>query len=179
MYKLMRFILVICLACLAACGRANTYVLFAQNAKDDSAMDHAITLRLPLKDQPVGATVSCLAGKTRTAATRLDDCRIKVQDLDGEERVIDTPCDGNHIGLITYWPNNRAEKCGIDPQSPVGTKIVVLWGEFEMTLSRVDRDKQAVGFGKESFEISCPLAPADREALKRRGVPDEIASLLY
>ena len=173
-------IVIMCAALLTACGRPNTYVLFAGNAKTEKAMENTITLRMPLESQPDGAMIFCEAGAAREMAMRLDARRVKVRETDGEERTLETPHDGIPIGLVTFWPSGKAQHCGIAPPSPAGTGAYFLWGEFTLFLTKVSPGliSYRVGLSDDVLRLPDPLTQEARVQLNKNAVPWEIISLL-
>jgi len=181
--KFMRHAFFVCLcliaALLAGCGAPNTYVIFAQNFSDDEALNHAISIRLPLENQPAGAMISCEAGKIRVSAIRLDQSRVRIHDFDGKEWVYEAPDDALPVGLITKWPAGSAEKCGIDPLAPVGTQAYFLWGRRYVFLQRVALNQLRVRVDEDSADLSFPLAERDRAKLRKLSVPEQIVRIMY
>ena len=175
------FSLVAFCLCVTACYKTGTYVLFAQNAKYDADMAHAITLRLPFQNQPDGAMIFCSSQSTQVYARRLDDSHVRVRDPDGEERTLELPNDESPIGLVTYWPEKSARFCGIAPSSPIGTHAYVMWGEFVLYLKRTGVNEMSYGVGirEDVLNLSYPLTPADRALLHRNAVPAEVADRMY
>jgi len=165
---------------LMQCGRPSTYVLFAGNAKDDTAMRNAITLRLPLEGQPQGAMIFCETGQARVLAMRVDNSHVRVRETDGEERMLETPNDGFPVGLVTFWPNGKAEHCGIAPPAPVGTSAYILWGEFTLYMQKVEPNiiKYRAGLEGDSMSLPFPLTPDARATLYKHAVPKEVVDLL-
>jgi len=166
---------------LCSCAKTGTYVLFAQNAKHDSDMAHAITIRLPFQNQPDGAMIFCFSPSTQVYAKRLDDSHVHVRDPDGEERDLELPNDESPVGLVTYWPEKSAQTCGIAPPSPVGTHAYIMWGEFVLYMRRSGQDEMSYGIGlrEDILRLHYPLTPADRALLHKYAVPDEVANRLY
>ena len=164
-----------------ACAKTGTYVLFAQNAKSDADMAHAITIRLPFQNQPDGATIFCSSPSALVYARRLDNSHVSVRDPDGEERDLELPNDESPLGRVTYWPEKTARACGIAPPSPVGTHAYVMWGEFVLYLKRsgVNEMSYGVGIREEDLRLSYPLTPQDRAFLHKHAVPAEVADLMY
>lgn len=160
------------------CAAPGTYVLFAQNAKSDADMGRAITLRLPLEDQPVGATVFCESKTFLVRATKLDDARVRVRDPDGEERELELP-GGAPVGLVTFWPEGQAAICGIGVQSPDGTEAYVMWRGFSLFLRRTGPATARYRIAEDVMDLHYPLTAEDRALLRKRSVPAEVADLLY
>lgn len=166
---------------LSGCAKPGTYVLFAQNAKHDADMAHAITLRLPLMNQPEGAMIFCRSPSTMVFAKRIDDYNVRVRDPDGEERQLKMPKDESPVGLVTYWPEKSAQTCGIAPPSPVGTTAMLMWGEIVLFMKRTGQSEMSyeVGIREATLRLHYPLTPEDRVLLHKNAVPSEIANILY
>ncbi len=165
-----------------ACGSGSrTFVLFAADAREDKDMARVPTVRLPLWNQPPGATIFCQVGSVRVSATRYDDTRVKLRKLDGSEEVVEVPDDdGMPAGLTTHWPNGVvADRCGLDPSSPIGSRAYVLWGAMTLRLERTDPEFVTYGNGEEYLRLHLPLTDADRAVLHRHAVPVEIVRLLH
>jgi hypothetical protein len=162
-----------------ACAKPGTYVLFAANARDDRDMEKTPTLRLPMdSDQPPGAMIFCEAGKMRVEARKLDGLHVAVRDPDGLERTLETPGDGAPVGLITFWPDGAANRCGLASETPVNSLAFVLWGEFFLVMKRIEPDKMFYRLGEKTLVLGFPLSEADRKTLADNAVPERIANLL-
>lgn len=164
---------------LMGCGTPNAYVLFAQNAKSDDAMVHAINVRLPVERTPVGSKIFCGSKSTYVFAQKTDRLRLNVRDPDGEEREVDLPGDGIPLGQVTYWPEGQAVRCGLEPTSPLGANAYIMWGEFTIFFERMSHNTMRYWIGDGTMVLSYPLNEADRLKLRKHSVPAEIADLLY
>lgn len=167
---------------MSACGSGNrTFVLFAADAREDDDMARVPTVRLPLRNQSPGATIFCQSGSARVSATRYDDVRVKLRTFDGSEEVVEVPDDdGMPAGLTTRWPNGAvAERCGLDPSSPIGSYAYVRWGAVTIRFERTDPEFLTYGTGEGYLRLRFPLTDADRAVLHRRAVPAEVVRLLY
>lgn len=168
--------------CLAACQSAipNTYVLFAGTAREDRDMERVITIRLPLRRQPAGATVFCLNDRVRIWATRYSDTEVKIRRTDQRDSVVEIPEENLPVGLATSWPEGRgATRCGLDPMSPLGSHAYLEWGTIRVFLERIAPDQLRYGVGSEQLELAFPLSEEDREKLRGRGLPAEVVNLLF
>ncbi|TAL19839.1 hypothetical protein EPN90_02335 [Patescibacteria group bacterium] len=166
---------------LGCAANANTYVLFAETAREDKDMARVITLRLPLRRQPPGATVFCSNDRVRIAATRWNDDELKVRRMDGSEQLVEIPAELMPVGLATNWPGgSRATRCGLDPFSPVGSHAYLEWGRFRLFFER-NAPEHLTYRGEDGGELTLgfPLGEEDRAKLREHGVPTEIANLLY
>jgi|GEM_PF-1343729 len=161
------------------CATPGTYVLFAQNAREDKDMASAITLRLPFENQPNGAAIGCSSANMKVAAIKTDDTHIHVMDPDGQERDLEMPSAGTPVGLVTFWQDGKAQSCGLLPNAPFGTTAYIMWGEFTLFMKRVSPGKMQYLVGEDSFVLNDPLTPGDRFNLNaKHTVPKEIASIL-
>ncbi|MFA4954107.1 MAG: hypothetical protein WC641_02250 [Patescibacteria group bacterium] len=173
------FVLATALVGALGCVREpNVYVLFAQKAQTAADLRHAITLRLPLVNQPVGAAIVCASPSMRVSAAKINEARVRVRDYDGEVRVLDLDGDGYPAGLVTQWPEGTAYNCGIASDSPIGSGAYFMWGEFTLFMVRVSEHAMKFRINEDSLMLNYPLAPGDRVALRKYSVPLEIERLL-
>lgn len=165
----------------SACGHGRTYVLFAATAREDKDMERVMTLRLPLWNQPPGATLFCQYGGIRMSVTRYDDTRVRLRGFDGSEQIVDVPDeDGLPTGLATWWPHGVvAQRCGLDPSSPFGSHAYVQWGTTTMRMERTDPEYVTYHAGGKNLRLRFPLTDWDRSILQSHAVPAEIVQLLY
>lgn len=179
--KNLRFLCLVATLILMGCAGSNTYMLFAENARDDNDARTKITLRTPVDRTPVGTLIFCSAGKALAFAQKLSDDKLRVRYTDGEIEEIKLLGTGEHIGRITYWPtdNRRAVRCGLDPSSPLHAFAYFMWGEFTLFLQRTGPGTQAIWVGDDKRLAAFPLlTDEDRKWLAGHSVPVEIQTLL-
>ncbi|MFA6447195.1 MAG: hypothetical protein WCW31_02960 [Patescibacteria group bacterium] len=170
------------LICLTlGCAYPKTYVIPAQTARNCDEIEHVISVRLPMITAPTGTKIFCANATQMVYAEKLDRSRIKVRYSDGKEMELDLPSgDEFPIGMVTYWlPEGKALGCGLFPSSPIGANGYIMWGEFTLFFKRVEQRKMSYVIREEEFILNYPLIPADRQLLREKSVPLEIANLLY
>lgn len=166
---------------LMGCAGSNTYMIFAENARDDNDARTKITLRMPVDRTPDGTLIFCSANKALSFAKKLSDRKLIIRYTDGKTNEVELLRTGEHIGQVTYWPtdNGRAARCGIDPSSPEHAFAYFMWGEFTLFLEKTTQNIQTIWVGDDKRLASFPmLTGEDRRWLADHSVPSEILNLL-
>lgn len=179
--KIVPFLAVLAATSAACVGQPVSYALFAENARDDADVESVPSIRIPLgPPQPTGARIFCGGGDVLVTAEKVDMFTIKIRDPDGRVRTLETPHDGIPVGLPIFWPQGRAERCGIVPDSPEGTVAYVLWREFFLGIVKDQGPgKTSYLLGDRRLVLSSPLTDNDRRTLLDNAVPERVVVFLY
>ncbi|MFA4953958.1 MAG: hypothetical protein WC641_01445 [Patescibacteria group bacterium] len=190
------------LVCLATLGCAKSYTVHAIAATDNKApptvvifpglypagddLGYAVSMRMPLTDQPMGAAIYC-EGQYPTVGRDNENYRAAVfKTLDPSHFLLSISNEENRVIEVAQgqifmvkWRAGTYTQCGFTDAAPRKSHAYFVWGQYRLDMER--RDGVRYTHCKDLFDLPFPV-PRALESIDdlwtRYGIPVEIGSLL-